>query len=205
MFADAYRAAVDLFFSDREAFDTLATVPVNYHYNHPDSNVYHTTKPVIDLKPLRIGDTVYTRLEDYLEDAKAAHGVSDDQAWIQAAIVDCMDKINWGPPFLAPFSNHESSVGQTSNVTPVSQLNKKADRWHDAAFKFNALLQRSEYLYERKMNPGECVLFDNTRTLHSRRAFDQADVGKPRWLRGTYVDKDPYLSRWRVLRNKYGH
>ncbi|KAK6221647.1 mitochondrial protein [Colletotrichum tabaci] len=68
VFADAYRAAVDLFHMDLDAFDTLATVPVNYHYNHPDSNVYRTTKPVIDLRPLRIGDTVYTHLQDYIKD-----------------------------------------------------------------------------------------------------------------------------------------
>lgn len=37
VFADAYKAAVDLFHTDIEAFDILATVPVNYHYNHPDS------------------------------------------------------------------------------------------------------------------------------------------------------------------------
>ncbi|EEU43603.1 uncharacterized protein NECHADRAFT_45388, partial [Fusarium vanettenii 77-13-4] len=165
VFADAYKAAVDLFETDMEAFDTLATVPVNYHYNHPNANVYRTTKPVIDLRPMRIGDQIYTR-------------------------------INWGPPFLAPFSNHEAQG--------VSALNDKVERWHDAAVKFNALLQRPEYLFERKMNPGDCVLFDNTRTLHSRRAFDMADVGKPRWLRGTYVDKDPYLSKLRVLQNKFG-
>ncbi|KAJ4311204.1 hypothetical protein N0V84_010566 [Fusarium piperis] len=187
VFADAYRAAVDLFKTDMDAFDTLATVPVNYHYNHPDANVYRTTKPVIDLRPMRIGNKIYTRVQDYLKD-------SNDEP--EAALVDCMDKINWGPPFLAPFSNHEDQG--------VSALNDKVERWHDAAVKFNALLQRPEYLFERKMNPGDCVLFDNTRTLHSRRAFDIADVGKPRWLRGTYVDKDPYLSKLRVLQNKFG-
>ncbi|KAL2678769.1 hypothetical protein Neosp_009520 [[Neocosmospora] mangrovei] len=187
VFADAYKAAVDLFEIDMEAFDTLATVPVNYHYNHPNANVYRTTKPVIDLRPMRIGDKIYTRVQDYLKD------MGDES---EAALVDCMDKINWGPPFLAPFSNHEAQG--------VSALNDKVDRWHEAAVKFNALLQRPEYLFERKMNPGDCVLFDNTRTLHSRRAFDMADVGKPRWLRGTYVDKDPYLSKLRVLQNKFG-
>ncbi|KAI8663381.1 hypothetical protein NCS57_00938800 [Fusarium keratoplasticum] len=187
VFADAYKAAVDLFKTDMDAFDTLATVPVNYHYNHPDANVYRTTKPVIDLRPMRIGNKIYTRVQDYLGD------LNDES---EAALVDCMDKINWGPPFLAPFSNHEAEG--------VAALNDKVERWHDAAVKFNALLQRPEYLFERKMNPGDCVLFDNTRTLHSRRAFDMADVGKPRWLRGTYVDKDPYLSKLRVLQNKFG-
>lgn len=120
-------------------------------------------------------------------------------------LVEHMLKINWGPPFLAPFSNHQDPlIENRCDQSPLSVLNDKIDTWHVAAFKFNALLQRSEYLFERKMNPGDCVLFDNTRTLHSRRAFDMADVGKPRWLRGTYVDKDSYFSMLRVLQNRYG-
>lgn len=206
VFTDAYRAAVDLFHTDPEAFDTLSTVPVNYHYNHPDSNMYRTTKPVIDLRPLRIGDTIYTYIRDYIKDWHELHIRNGGSGWTEAMLVDCMDKINWGPPFLAPFSNHEDSMQQEDPAQPaLSVLNSKVDRWHRAASKFNALLQRPEYLYERKMNPGDCVLFDNTRTLHSRRGFDVADVGKPRWLRGTYVDKDPYFSKLRVLQHKLGY
>lgn len=202
VFADAYRAAVDLFHADLDAFDTLATVPVNYHYNHPDSNIYRTTKPVIDLRPLRIGDIVYTHIQDYIMELSNRSGTSK---LTEATLAGCMDKINWGPPFLAPFSNHEESTGEGPAALPaLSVLNSKVEKWHRAASKFNALLQRPEYLYERKMNPGECVLFDNTRTLHSRRAFEMADVGKPRWLRGTYVDKDPYYSKLRVLQHKFG-
>lgn len=202
VFADAYRAAVDLFNTDPDAFDVLSTVPVNYHYNHPDDNVYRTTKPVIDLRPLRIGDTAYTRIRDYKRDWHALSLRNGGAGWTETALVDCMDKINWGPPFMAPFSNHQDPRHLARPA--LSALNEKVDEWHRAAVKFNTLLQRPEYLYERKMNPGECVLFDNTRTLHSRRAFDAADVGKPRWLRGTYVDKDPYYSKFRVLQNKFG-
>lgn len=201
VFADAYRAAVDLFESDPDAFDTLATVPVNYHYNHPNDNVYRTTKPVIDLRPLRIGYKHYTDIRKYLRDKRALNIQTGKLATEQATLVDVIDKINWGPPFLAPFSSHQESQGLPHLA--VSELNDKVHKWHESASKFNALLQRSEYLYERKMGPGDCVLFDNTRTLHSRRAFDAADAGKPRWLRGTYVDKDPYYSKYRVLQNRF--
>ncbi|KAJ3536907.1 hypothetical protein NM208_g6522 [Fusarium decemcellulare] len=204
VFADAYKSAVDLFHSDIEAFETLATVPVNYHYNHPNSNVYRTTKPVIDLRPLRIGNKIYTRVQDYVKDWHDLNIRNGGSGWNDSALVDLMQKINWGPPFLAPFSNHGDMMQEISGQSHLSTLNSKVDRWHQAASEFNALLQRSEYLYERKMNPGDCVLFDNTRTLHSRRAFEMADVGKPRWLRGTYVDKDSYLSKLRVLRNRFG-
>jgi hypothetical protein len=198
---------VDLFHSDPDAFDILATVPVNYHYNHPGANIYRTTKPVIDLRPLRVGDTVYTHIRDYMQARHELSRRNGGPDWTEAQLVDCMDKINWGPPFLAPFSNHDDGVppGSAAATEPaISTLNRKVEAWHGAAAKFNGLLQRGEYLYERKMKPGECVLFDNTRTLHSRRAFDAQDVGKPRWLRGTYVDKDPYYSKLRVLQNKFG-
>lgn len=203
VFVDAYKAAVDLFRQDIDAFNTLAKVPVNYHYNHPGSNVYRTTKPVIDLHPLRIGDSMYTHLQDYLSSRYKNESLNDQSEWLDARLVERTDEINWGPPFLAPFSLDEHSMKQaTTSSSALSKLNNKVDKWHAAATKFNSLLQRPEYLYERKMNPGECVLFDNTRTLHSRRAFDMADVGKPRWLRGTYVDKDAFFSKLRVLQHK---
>ena len=200
VFADAYRAAIDLFHADPDAFDILATVPVNYHYNHPDSHVYRTTKPVIDLRPLCVGGRTYSNMRDYMQAQHGTNAQNRDPKWNESTLVACMDKINWGPPFLAPFSLHESRSSSTSSLV---ELNDKVENWHAAAYKFNALLQRPEYLFERKMNPGDCVLFDNTRTLHSRRAFDSADVGKPRWLRGTYVDKDPFFSKMRVLQRKF--
>ncbi|OJJ07885.1 hypothetical protein ASPVEDRAFT_34062 [Aspergillus versicolor CBS 583.65] len=191
-----------------EAFGILASVPVNYHYNHPDSNVYHTRKPFIDLCPLQIGITVYIRFQDFADAMEPYRGNQGDEDWKTKLLVGCLQKINWGPPFLAPFSNHDSLAielqGKGFPQSPLSALNDKAEQWHRAARKSNARLQRPEYLYERKMNLGECALFDNTRTLNSRRAFEMQDVGKARWLRGTCVDKDPCLNKLRVLQSKFG-
>lgn len=156
------------------------------------------------MRLLRIGDTIYTNIQDYIQARRNLEGGNESLEWTESVLAECMDKINWGPPFSAPFSLHEHAVLDEESAKPaLSTLNSKVEKWHEAATKFNSLLQRPEYLYERKMNPGDCVLFDNTRTLHSRRAFDKADVGKPRWLRGTYVDKDPYLSKLQVLQNKF--
>jgi gamma-butyrobetaine dioxygenase len=203
VFVDAYKSAIQLLSSDVEAFNTLASIPVNYHYNHPDSNLYHTTKPVFELRPLRIGDATYRTMAEYLEAwrQKQAEGVVLPN--ITAA--DCLEKINWGPPFQAPFSLQEQSAQPAhASANPREALNLKVERWHDAARKFNCLLHRAESLHERLMKPGECVLFDNTRVLHARRAFDAGDIGKARWLKGGYVDKDPYLSKLRVLRGMLG-
>lgn len=203
VFVDAFESALHLLSADAAAFNTLASVPVNYHYNHPDSNLYHTTKPVFELRPLRIGTTTYPTVTEYLE---AWHQKQSEGAALPTiTAADCLEKINWGPPFQAPFSLQEQSAKPfPASPNPRETLNRKVGVWHAAAKKFSALLHRPESLHERLMKPGQCVLFDNTRVLHARRAFDVADVGRARWLKGGYVDRDPYLSRLRVLRGKLG-
>lgn len=183
---------------DPYAFNTLASVPVNYHYNHPNANLYHTTKPVFELRPLKIGETTYQTVSEYLDAWKQEQ--AKGRALPDITLVDCLEKINWGPPFMAPFTLQEQSAQAAYGSSNSREtLNRKVDRWHAAARKFSALLHRPDSLYERLMRPGECVLFNNTRTLHARRAFNHDDVGKARWLKGGYVDKDPFLSKLRVL------
>ncbi|MDP6190230.1 MAG: TauD/TfdA family dioxygenase, partial [Gammaproteobacteria bacterium] len=43
-----------------------------------------------------------------------------------------------------------------------------------------------------RLAPGECVLFDNTRVLHARKAFSGSGS---RWLQGCYADKDALWSK----------
>lgn len=211
LFVDAYKAAHDLFREDRKAFNTLATTHVNYHYNHANSNLYHATKPVIETRPLRIGEKTYQTVAEFLQAHEENRAQINANRWNDAKIpplslVDCLEKINWGPPFLAPFTLQKDSLEQASlsRECALTSLNQKVDVWHAAAQKLDKLLHRPETMYERLMKPGECVLFDNTRVLHGRKAFNARDAGKSRWLRGTYVDKDPFLSKLRVLRNQYG-
>jgi gamma-butyrobetaine dioxygenase len=47
-----------------------------------------------------------------------------------------------------------------------------------------------------RLKPGDCLIFDNTRVLHARTAFDQ---GGERHLQGCYADIDALLSEVRVL------
>lgn len=44
--------------------------------------------------------------------------------------------------------------------------------------------------FEETLKEGECVVFNNRRVLHARRAFD-TESGE-RWLKGTYVDWDDF-------------
>lgn len=83
----------------------------------------------------------------------------------------------WSPPFQSP------------EGTPfVSRLTV---RGHQLLEK---LLNDPSAVYERKMKPGECVLFDNRRVAHGRRAFNAQDGGS-RWLRGTYIDDQDFRSK----------
>lgn len=204
-FTDSYKAAADLFRADQQAFQTLASVPVNYHYNHPESHYYFQARPVVELHDfLTIG-----RLR--ASNVKHLARLAEEKAGISAAslpIEDWIDAIAWSPPFQAPFS-----VRQTDNPGNLPKLNtnpsnlalnSKVAQWHAAAKVFNQLIHRPEGVYERMMKPGECVLFDNRRVLHARRAFEVGDIGKERWLRGAYLDWDPYASKMRVLQGRLG-
>ena len=46
-----------------------------------------------------------------------------------------------------------------------------------------------------------CAVFANRRVLHARREFDPKSG--ERWLKGAYVDTDAYLSKFRVLSERF--
>ncbi|KAL0943489.1 gamma-butyrobetaine dioxygenase (TfdA family Taurine catabolism dioxygenase) [Colletotrichum truncatum] len=94
----------------------------------------------------------------------------------------------WSPPFQAPFHN--------PNITTDSKVWRS---WHKAARKFQEILEQGDNMFQYKLQPGECVLFDNRRVLHGRRAFDTGS-GR-RWLKGTYVADEDFVSTLNSLRN----
>ena len=92
-------------------------------------------------------------------------------------------------------------TGTTSRPQAVAP--RRIEAWRNAAQQLNALFHDPSGIYERKMQPGDCVIFDNRRVLHARKAFEVQDFGKERWLRGCYLDKDPFLSKARVLGQRF--
>ena len=62
---------------------------------------------------------------------------------------------------------------------------------------FGEILRNPDLEYVFKMEPGDCQVFDNRRVLHARAEFDP-NTG-PRHLQGTYVERDDFISRLRVL------
>ncbi|KAI6784995.1 gamma-butyrobetaine dioxygenase [Emericellopsis cladophorae] len=85
--------------------------------------------------------------------------------------------VRWSPPF----QGHQPSGWNMSD-------------WLASARVFERCVNAEDAVYERKMAPGECVLFNNLRVLHGRKSFDLGDGGK-RWLRGTYLGRDVFASR----------
>jgi gamma-butyrobetaine dioxygenase len=66
---------------------------------------------------------------------------------------------------------------------------------------FAELLARPELMLTFRLEPGDCVVFDNTRMLHARTAFTG---GGHRHLQGCYADLDGIASALAVLRRMPG-
>lgn len=91
--------------------------------------------------------------------------------------------VRWSPPFQAPFDD----------IVQDPKAPNKHGKWVQAARKFQRLMEKEEFLFEYKMKPGDCVIFDNLRIVHGRRAFDTS--AGSRWLKGTYNADDVFRSR----------
>jgi alpha-ketoglutarate-dependent taurine dioxygenase len=99
--------------------------------------------------------------------------------------------LNWSPPFQGPFSN---DIGTEDG-------GKQLRTFHAAIQRLDQLINAQENMWEYRMEEGDCVIFDNRRVLHARRAFE-ADKGE-RWLKGAYLDRDVYASKLHVLEQEF--
>jgi alpha-ketoglutarate-dependent taurine dioxygenase len=100
--------------------------------------------------------------------------------------------LNYSPPFQGPYAH---DIGTEDG-------GKKFRLFHEAMHRFDQLVNAPENMFEYRLEEGECVIFDNRRVLHARRAFE-ADKGE-RWLKGAYADRDVYFSKLNVLSDVYG-
>lgn len=92
--------------------------------------------------------------------------------------------VNYSPPFQAPFDKSSDSI----------QL-------AEALRQFASRVEAPENMFEYRLQEGECVIFNNRRVLHGRKEFDTS-AGE-RWFKGAYIDTDVFMSRYRVLAEKY--
>lgn len=77
-----------------------------------------------------------------------------------------------------------------------------AAAWYAAYVQFAHILKRPELALIFRLNPGDCVVMRNDRTLHGRTAFDP-NLGR-RHLQGCYIDGDAMESRRLILRRAGG-
>jgi gamma-butyrobetaine dioxygenase len=72
--------------------------------------------------------------------------------------------------------------------------------FYDAYRAFAEVISRPGHELTFRLEPGDCLIFDNTRVLHSRTAFDSCVTGS-RHLQGCYADMDGLMSTLAVLTN----
>jgi len=91
--------------------------------------------------------------------------------------------VSWSPPFMSGIA-----------MNPTGEVPRS---FMEASKAFAETLEREDLVFEMKMEEGTCVIFDNTRVLHARNAFDTNDG--QRWLRGAYLDRCDFNSRLKML------
>jgi alpha-ketoglutarate-dependent taurine dioxygenase len=100
--------------------------------------------------------------------------------------------INYSPPFQAPLNVDQGTSGPSFEA------------FLQALRRFAAVVEDKSSQLEFKLQEGDCVIFNNRRVLHGRNAFN-ASKGGERWFKGTYVDTDAFMSRWRTFHAKWGN
>ncbi|KAL2130082.1 hypothetical protein VTI74DRAFT_6920 [Chaetomium olivicolor] len=86
----------------------------------------------------------------------------------------------WAPPFQVPFRRSNSA-----------NVHDGMAKWKTAATTFQKIVESEANMYEVKMKPGECVIFNNSQVLHGRRQFATAEGS--RWLKGAYISPQTFM------------
>lgn len=104
---------------------------------------------------------------------------------------------------LDPYGRVREIRFNNRSMQPVRLRPADAERFYDAYRAFAEVLNRPDQQVIMRMQPGDCVIFDNTRLLHARSAFEGCPAegaGGERHLQGCYADLDGLESTLAVLR-----
>lgn len=95
----------------------------------------------------------------------------------------------WSPPFEGPLR------------VPLADV---AD-YYQAYARLHAVIDKAPR-WERRLSPGELIVFSNRRMLHGRGGFGAVDgtSGGERWLQGCYVSIDDFANRYNLLHRAHG-
>ena len=177
LFSDGFRALSKM---DSSQLHPLFHYPVTYRYKN-DGHWYQQTRPTIEGDIAELANNVLPR--------SPFPSFPDQRTYGEAVI-------NWSPPFQGPFEDDlDKPYAAGFKVSTLRSYIYSARIFKD-------FIEAEDAVYKTKMEGGTCVIFDNRRVLHARTAFDSGSG--ERWLRGAYVDKDPFKSRLRVLNKELG-
>ncbi|KAL1893598.1 hypothetical protein Sste5346_006429 [Sporothrix stenoceras] len=183
LFSDSVRAAVEMQVAEPWYALALGKEPVRYHYER-NGHYYYNQRPVLELQH--------------------AYEHTDDMA------ASSIKFTAWSPPFQDTMYHWLSSADKAARKESVSfETRPKAAQyknlfkygtaaqrlayWRAAAGRFSQRLEDPNAMLELKLQPGQCVLFNNRRVLHGRQQFNTSDG--TRHLKGTYIDEQTFHSR----------
>jgi alpha-ketoglutarate-dependent taurine dioxygenase len=169
-FADTFAA---LWRMERESSDlanALDTVYVPYGYRN-GPNTYYDRKPVVHKRRYAFDQRYKLDQHGHLLDRKS--------------ITSKVNRVYWSPPF----------VQMDTMLRPGTRAELREQQ--RALKKFADVLEDDSLRVETKLPPGTCVIFDNLRVVHARKAFD-TNSGH-RWLKGAYLDSQDFISKAQSL------
>lgn len=131
---------------------------------------------------------------------KAGHYLTRRRHVIEAGIGQPPRSVSWSPAFQTPFRVKEHREPSRVPKTRWQPNDGMLRVWRKAARVFRDSLESPENVIQHRLQPGDCVIFDNTRVLHGRTPVD-ASAGL-RHLRGAYIDGEILKSATIHLNNK---
>ncbi len=87
------------------------------------------------------------------------------------------------------------------SLAPLPLASGVVEAWYEAYLDFYRRMNTPAARLERKLAPGDMVVFDNRRVLHGRSAYN----GGRRWLQGCYAERDGLLATLSRLRQSVGN
>lgn len=175
LFVDAFSAARYVREQDAEGYEAMQHVPINYQYMK-DGNRFYQSRPMIEQYDSNESNTLMGNYEHLIK------------------------RVYYSPPFQAPFTLGIYEKSPETNTSP-GKLTERflfRDFVHGLSV-FDQFINKAENQFRLKLPENTCVIFNNTRILHARTAFESSD----RWLKGCYLDRDSFKSKLKYLESKY--
>lgn len=180
---DGYAVGERIKKEDPELFKILTTVPFPYH--HTDSqDVVKAWKRVFSL--------------DQQGDFSAFNFNNDDRDVLMPNLLQGETQI--AQNLLGQSTNASLEANATSSVTSVYSSPEIVPKLYAAIRKVQSLIRDQKMQLWFALRPGTVLLFDNTRVLHGRSGFSSISE---RVLVGTYIGKEDWHSKLRVLHSKF--